>query len=92
MLARISGAEITAWMAYEQVTGPLGTERGDALAAVISATIASALSRRSFRPDDFIPKWDRAPEREQGWQEQLAIVTRLNRHYGGVVRAGESYG
>lgn len=83
MLSRMSAQELTEWMAYEQVTGTLGPEREDILAGIIAATVASALSRRRFTPQDFIPVWDK-PAR-QTWQEQLAVVMTINQACGGGI-------
>ncbi len=76
-------SEITEWMAYEQVSGPLGAERADLLIAIVAATVAnSAIGRkRRTKPADFLPRWDR---RQQSWQEQLATVQILHRRLGGT--------
>src|SRR3546814_16731001 len=39
---RMSSSELTEWMVYEKITGPLGRRRGDIQAATIAATIANA--------------------------------------------------
>lgn len=86
LLRRVSSAELTEWMAYEQISGPLGAARGDVQAAIVAATIANAMSSkkgRRFTPKDFIPEWDRRP---QTWQEQLELVKQLNKAFGGVRR------
>lgn len=82
----MSARELTEWMAYEQVSGTLGSERFDLLFSIVAATIANALSRKRFDVKDFLPMWDR-PVR-QSWQEQLAIVQAANKYYGGSVRGG----
>ncbi|MBA9002007.1 hypothetical protein HNR21_000889 [Actinomadura cellulosilytica] len=77
-------------MAYEQVAGPLGPDRADLQAGIVAATVANANRGKGGRravPRDFIPKWDRKPQ--QSWQEQLAIVTVLNKVFGGVDLRGE---
>lgn len=79
-------SEITEWQAYEQVTGPLGTERADLHMAILAAVVANTASRRKRKPADFLPKWDRG--HAQSWQEQLAIVKTLHRRMGGTTRTG----
>ncbi|MDS1269690.1 DUF4035 domain-containing protein [Lipingzhangella sp. LS1_29] len=83
LLGRISSRELSEWMAYERVTGPLGPERADLHAAIVASTVANAnrgKRGRAAKPADFIPRWDR---REQSWQEQLATVQRINTALGG---------
>lgn len=85
----MSSSELSEWIAYEKVTGPLGAERGDIQAAIIATTVANvnAGKGRKAKVKDFIPQWDR--ERKQTWEEQLAMVEKLNRKLGGaVVRDG----
>lgn len=85
LLARTSGQELTDWMAYESLEGPLDPLwRGDYQAAVVATTVANAMRGkrgRKARIEDFLPEWGgREP---QTWQEQLAIVEQLNRRLGG---------
>lgn len=82
MLSRMSSREITEWVAYERIAGPLGPERLDILAGVISATVANSQSKKKHKPADFIPQWDQ--RRGQTWQEQLAAVRAANRALGGT--------
>lgn len=76
--------EVTEWMAYEQVTGPLGAERLDLLIGIVAATVANSATgrKRALRPADFTPQWDRPAV--QTWQEQLAIAQAFNRSLGGT--------
>lgn len=83
-------SEIAQWKAYEQVTGPLGTERADLHMAILAAVVANTASRRKRKPADFLPKWDRS--RQQSWQEQLQIVKTLHRRMSGTTKAGGSDG
>lgn len=81
MLARCDSRELAEWQAYERVCGPLGGERDDVLAAIVSAvTMNAAGPKNPAKVDDFLPEWDRKP---QTWQEQLSIVQQLNKVYGG---------
>ncbi|WP_083390751.1 phage tail assembly protein T [Parafrankia soli] len=93
LLARIDSAEISAWMAYEQVTGPLGPARGDYQAAVVSATVANAMAGKKSRRRklaDFLIDWD--SRRPQSWEEQLAAVRQINRAMGGRDLTGGTHG
>lgn len=56
----MSSDEISYWKAYEQLTGPLGQERDDVLAALIAERVTSMLAGdKSKKVDvkDFIPQW-----------------------------------
>jgi len=85
MLARISSAELTEWMAYEQVSGPLGGERDDVLMAILAAVVANGNrgKGRKVKPKDLLPKWDQTKQ-AMGWQDMLAAVKTLNRSLGGA--------
>lgn len=59
----MSSRELTAWMVYERLHGPLGPERFDHLNSLLSAVIANAFSDKGkAQPKDYMPRWD-APER-----------------------------
>ncbi|WP_158632379.1 DUF4035 domain-containing protein [Micromonospora sp. Llam0] len=83
--------EISGWMAYERVTGPLGPARGDIQAAIVASTIANSnrgKRGKRYRPEDFIPEWDR-PEMETGPQDEhdhLRLIKQLNAQMGGRTR------
>lgn len=55
---RISSHELSEWMAYEKVDGPIGDERNDYMSAVIAATFAN-IYRGKHKPAhalyDFMP-------------------------------------
>jgi hypothetical protein len=77
-------------VAYERVTGPIGPERADRHAAIVAATVANAMrgkKGRTYKPEDFIPRWDAGapPEQrqEQAEDDQLRLVQRLNKRFGG---------
>lgn len=85
LLARTSSEELTEWMAYERLTGPLGPERGDVLHGILTATVANTARGkrgRKAKPKDFIPKW--AGKVRQDWTEMLATVRAMNRTLGGT--------
>lgn len=88
LLARVGADELAEWMAYEQITGPIGGERADLHTGLIASTVANANrgKGRAFKVADFVPTWDRPP---QTWRDQLAIVTALNTQLGGSDRRGD---
>ncbi|MGH3780698.1 MAG: phage tail assembly protein T [Pseudonocardiaceae bacterium] len=60
LLARVTSRELSEWMAYEQVAGPLGSKRIDYAAALISAVLAnvnSSAKSKAFSIDDFMVDW-----------------------------------
>ncbi|MFG2683166.1 hypothetical protein [Streptomyces sp. NPDC048392] len=84
LLADIHSDELTEWMAYEQLTGPLGPDRGDLLHGIRAAVIANAAGGKGRKavPKDFIPKWDQTQSAD--WQEMLATARVLNSRLGGT--------
>lgn len=88
LLARTDSRELAEWMAYEQIDGPLGPERGDYHAAILAHTTASVWRGKDDPPllvADFLPRWDaEAPVREQSSDEQYEIARQINRMFGGT--------
>ncbi|MDT3395431.1 hypothetical protein RKE29_01990 [Streptomyces sp. B1866] len=86
LLARTSSAELTEWMVYERLTGPLGGRRGDVQAAIVAATVANAQRARgrALRPEDFLPVWDKP--RAMTPEEMWAAAMQANAALGGTVR------
>lgn len=85
MLARMSSREITEWMAYERVTGPLDVRlRGEIAASIIAATVHNAAGAKTrAKPSDFMPSWfKRRKTPQEIWQEVLKVNSAL----GGSVR------
>lgn len=82
MLDRMSSAELTDWAAYEKVTGPLGTERDDVLAALVAYHVVTALGAKRVRPDRLAPRWDRPP---MDWRQMKAAAIAHTRLAGGTV-------
>lgn len=83
--ARLSSSELTEWMVYEKLTGPLGRRRADIQAATIAATIANAnrsKGGKKFKVTDFLI--DYGERRRKTPQEMLAMVRALNAGMGGV--------
>jgi len=63
-------------MAYEQVAGPLGPERGDILHALEMALMYNAWAAskgKGKKPKDFLPDWDRRA-REQTPEDMLGVL------------------
>lgn len=92
MLRRTSSAELTEWMAYEQMTGPLGPARTDILFAQLCAVVANAgrdKKSKKARPKDFLPRWDRGRGESQTWQQQKSMAQLLNAAFGGTVNGRE---
>lgn len=58
LLARISSAELSEWMAYDSID-PIGKDRGDMQAGIISMVVANSSGAknegRAFSPADFMP-------------------------------------
>lgn len=87
MLADMDSAEITEWMAYEQISGPLGPERSDVLSSILAATTANTArgkGQSAKEPKDFMPAWDQGATPGPGdWQQMLATAKSLTRRLGG---------
>lgn len=84
MLAGMSSLELSEWMAYEKITGPLDERlRGDISAGIVAATVAnSASSKSKLKPSDFLPAWFRRKKKpEEIWQD----VLKANAALGGSV-------
>jgi len=65
MLATISSRKLSEWMAYYQIE-PFGEERGDLRAAIIASTLANiwrGKNSKSYKPSDFMPKFDEQQNR-----------------------------
>ncbi len=85
----MSSQELTEWRAYEQVTGTLGQERDDLLAAIIAERVTAMLSdptkrKKRFTVEDFKPRWGRPKAKErQSPEQQKNILKALTRAFGG---------
>ena len=92
LLADIDSDELTEWMAYEKVTGPLGPRRADVLHGIHTAVVANTAAPRGrkAKPGDFIPEWDQ--DREPDVQQMLATVRTVTAALGGTdhTTGGES--
>lgn len=82
---RLDSSELTEWMAYENMTGPLGRRRQDIQAATIAATIANAnrgKGGKKFKMSDFLIPYEESGRKSP--QQMLAAIKRLNKSMGGV--------
>lgn len=89
MLSHISSRELTEWMAYEKITGPLDERlRGDIAAGIIAATVSNASgAKKKAKASDFIPKWfKRKKTPEEIWQD----VLKANAALGGTIEGQHS--
>lgn len=88
MLANMSSRELTEWMAYERVTGPLDMRlRGEINAGIIAATVANANgAKRTAKPGDFLITWFK---RKRTVEELWAEVMKANTALGGSIHMPE---
>lgn len=85
LLARTSSRELTEWMAYERVTGPLDPNlRTEIAASIVAATVHNASGTKTrAKASDFMPTWfKRKRTAKEIWQDVLKANTAL----GGSVR------
>src|SRR5262245_55035770 len=75
LLSTVSSRELSEWMAYERVAGPLGAHRIDVAGALVAAVVANVnrpSRSKSYDVEDFLPKWEYvAPEEmspDQVWE------------------------
>lgn len=84
--SRLDSAELTEWMAFERMTGPLGRKRQDIQAATVAAAVVNSnrgKGQRKAKVTDFlIPYGDRRKSPEQ----MLEAIRGLNRSMGGEER------
>lgn len=86
MLAQISSRELTEWMAYEQMTGPLGPGRGDLHAAQITSTLLNVnrgKGRKAHSIADVVLRFDR--HEPMSPEELYARIRQINAGLGGTV-------
>lgn len=85
VLEKHTSRELTEWLAYLQLE-PQGEERADLRAGIIASTIANVNRKkgtRAFRPDEFMPKFDRFDRQEQDIEQQKAAAEALILAFGG---------
>lgn len=98
LLSRISSRELSEWMAYYDLE-PFGEERADLRAGIIASVTANAnrdaKKGKAYRPQDFMPDFEKASEKRQVWaqgrpaEHLLAKVRSLNALFGGKDERGE---
>jgi hypothetical protein len=84
--SRLDSSELTEWMVFEKITGPLGRRRNDIQAATIAATIANAnrgKKGRKFSMTDFLIPYG---EQRKTPEQMLAAIKGLNKAMGGEER------
>jgi hypothetical protein len=63
LLKRASSRELSEWMAFEVIHGPIGYERLDYAAALIAQRVTVMLSdpkeAKKIKLDSFLPQWGR---------------------------------
>lgn len=77
LLARTSSRELTEWMAFEQMDGPLGSKRGDYQAALVAKTVADVnrpKRRAAYKLKDFLLRFDQDEQRQT--PQQIAAILR----------------
>jgi hypothetical protein len=84
LLARTTSHELTEWMAYERVAGPLGGRRIDYAAALISAVLANVNSSgkgKAFEVSDFLIEWSAEASEPMGPDDIWAEIERAHRAF-----------
>ena len=75
----MSSSELTEWMVYEKITGPLGRRRQDIQAAMIAAAFANSTrgkNQKKAQISDFLIDYERVGRRRTG-QELLATMREI---------------
>lgn len=84
LLAGITSAELTEWMAFAELE-PFGEERDDLRAAIVASTVAEVnrnpkKRKQPFTPQDFLPKFSReVPEMDEEGEEEEEEKRRAER-------------
>ncbi|MGW5639622.1 phage tail assembly protein T [Streptomyces sp. NPDC003832] len=82
----MSSRELSEWMAYERITGPLDDRlRAEINAGIVSATVANVNGAKR-KPADFLPTWHK---RKRTAQELWAEVLKVNTALGGTISRPE---
>ena len=75
-MERCSIREFQLWKAYAMIE-PFGNIRGDIQAAIIAQTVANVhrgRGQRSYKIQDFMPKFDRAAPAPQSSDQMIAVL------------------
>jgi len=88
MLARMPYRIWSEWQAFAALE-PFGEERADLRAGIVAATVANCMARgkgrRSFKPRDFMPRFEetqRKPATSSEHYQQVLAITQL---FGGKI-------
>lgn len=82
----MSSSELTEWIAYEKITGPLGRRRQDIQAAIIATTIANAnrgKTGKKFKISDFLIEYDKLGQQKSP-EDMIQALRSINAAMGGV--------
>lgn len=88
VLAKHSSRQLTEWMAYEKITGPLDARlRGDIAAGIVAAAMANAQGAKpKLAAADFVPTWfKRRRTPAEIWRD----IVKANAALGGTVQTKE---
>lgn len=82
LLERVDSRELSEWMAFERLEGPIGPWRRDFHAGMVASVLANIhrdkkKKKKPFSPDDFIPDWDQPLKEEQSMEEQQGIFRQM---------------
>lgn len=87
LLGRIDSRELTEWMVYEKLTGPLGGRRTDYAAGIVAAAVTNANRGKGSpvrKAEDFVPQWGGKTARRKLTPEELwAKAREMNVKLGG---------
>jgi hypothetical protein len=73
----MTAPELTDWMAFETLNGPiLIHERMDMAAALIGTGLARLGGDKRTQPADLMPRWDRDGDLQDAWAALEGIATR----------------
>jgi len=79
----MDAAELLHWLVYHEID-PWTEDRADLRAGIVAAVVASANSKRTFKPSDFMPEF--GPPQEQTDEDIRAIAIRANAMLGGTFK------
>lgn len=80
MLRRMSSRELTQWQIFE-ATNPFPVRSGMYGAGVVAATFSNLNSKKRYKPEDFIPTFERP--KEQTVDGMIGWVAQMNAAFGG---------
>jgi len=82
--SRLSSKELTEWIAYQRVVGPLGPKRADALFSYIVQTLYAVNTPKGKKPpklEKVMPTWGadeiKKPATPEDWEAQRRAFTSM---------------